>query len=200
MRRVKLLLVGAAACASAARAQSPSATSAPPITAADVHFFTGMIAHHSQAVLMAGWAVSHGAGPGVAGLCARIEVGQRDEIVTMQNWLRDHGQSVPVPDTTRGAMNMPMDHMTMMPGMLTAAQLRQLDAARGTAFDSLFLTYMISHHQGALIMVNDLLGSEGAAQDGLEYKIATDISADQTVEIDRMRRMLAAMSPGGSSQ
>ena len=86
----------------------------------------------------------------------------------------------------------------LMPGMLTPAQLAQLDSARGPEFDRLFLTFMIQHHQGAITMVDELLARQGAAQDGLVFRFAADVNADQTTEIDRMNRMLAAMSPGRS--
>jgi uncharacterized protein (DUF305 family) len=85
----------------------------------------------------------------------------------------------------------------MMPGMLTSEQMAQLDRARGTEFDRLFLTYMIQHHRGALSMVDALLGSNGAANDDAIYKLAADISADQTTEINRMTLMLNALPTGG---
>ena len=80
-------------------------------------------------------------------------------------------------------------------------QLAELDAARGPDFDRLFLTYMIQHHQGALTMVHDLFDTYGAAQGDAIFKIASDIGADQTSEIDRMQTMLRAMvfgTPGSS--
>jgi len=169
----------------------------PPYTAADVRFMAGMIDHHSQAVLMAGWAPSHGAGASLRALCERIVVAQRDEIALMQRWLRERHQTVPEGDP-RGQMMPGMDQPMLMPGMLTPEQLAQLDSARGPGFDRLFLTDMIQHHQGAITMVNALLASEGAAQDGLVFTFANGVFADQTTEIDRMNRMLAAMSPGRS--
>ena len=84
-----------------------------------------------------------------------------------------------------------MDHGMLMPGMLTADQLGQLDRARGTEFDRLFLTFMIQHHQGAITMVNELF-SAGGGEEEVAYKFASDIFADQTTEIDRMQKMLAA--------
>jgi uncharacterized protein (DUF305 family) len=104
---------GSAAPAPAPAASSGSQAAAPPVkpasdsirqryTAADVHFMTGMIGHHAQAVLMAGWAPSHGASASLTALCERIVVGQNDEIATMQRWLRERGQPVPrqMPRTT----------------------------------------------------------------------------------------------------
>jgi len=185
-------------------AQQPAAnplatdTARPSYSKDDVAFLTGMISHHAQALLMAGWAPTHGASAQVQTLCQRIIVAQTDEIATMQNWLRD--RKLPVPDGKPSAGTMPgMDH-AMMPGMLSAAQLDTLDHARGAAWDRYFLTYMIQHHQGAIFMVDGLFASTGSMHDDLLFKIASDISADQTTEIDRMRKMLAALPPGGNSK
>lgn len=159
-------------------------------TEADVSFMKGMIAHHAQAVLIAGWTPTHDASPSLKALCERIVVGQKDEIAFMQNWLRDRHQEVPSGDPSHS--HMPgMDHQMMMPGMLTAEQLDQLDHARGVEFDKLFLQGMIQHHQGALTMVKQLFGTPGAAQDDLVFKFASDMNADQTIEIERMNKMLA---------
>ena len=86
-----------------------------------------------------------------------------------------------------------VEHEMLMPGMLTDEQMRQLDAARGNDFDRLFLTYMIQHHTGATKMVKDLFDTYGAAQDDLVFKFASDVNVDQTTEIARMQRMLAAL-------
>jgi uncharacterized protein (DUF305 family) len=163
----------------------------PAYTVADVHFMSSMIAHHAQAVLMAGWAPSHGSSQAVRALCERIVVGQRDEIAFMQSWLRDRRE--PVPDGNPSHSTMPgMAHL-MMPGMLTAEQLTRLDQARGNEFDRLFLTFMIQHHKGALTMVQQLFGSYGAGQDQTVFKFASDVNVDQTTEIARMEKMLSAV-------
>src|SRR5437879_10540667 len=109
-----------------------------PYSAADVRFMSGMIGHHAQAVLMAGWAPSHGASPSVQALCERIVVAQRDEIAFLQRWLRERGEVVP-PADPRGHVMPGMDQPMLMPGMLTPPQMAQLDSARGPAFDGLFL-------------------------------------------------------------
>lgn len=167
---------------------------APTYTSADIEFMNGMIAHHAQALLMAGWAESHGASPAIRTLTQRIINAQNDEIVGMQKWLRDRHQPVPEPNPHGMSMNMGgMQHQMLMPGMLTEDQLKQLDAARSKDFDRLFLVFMIQHHQGAVTMVNNLFATNGAAQDITVYKMASDISADQTTEIDRMQKMLASM-------
>lgn len=211
------VLFAAAGCASASRAQQTPAeiaVSRTPIrtidtaldaqhayTAADIHFMGGMISHHAQALVMAEWASSHGASPSVQTLADRIINAQNDEITAMQKWLRDRHQ--PVPDANPHGMMMNMNGMThemLMPGMLSESQLKQLDEARSKEFDRLFLTFMIQHHRGAVTMVNELFATYGAAQDITVFKMASDVSADQTIEIERMQKMLASMIFGASVQ
>jgi len=211
------VLFAAAGCASASRAQQTPAEIAVPrtpirtidtaldaqhaYTAADIHFMGGMISHHAQALVMAEWASSHGASPSVQTLADRIINAQNDEITAMQKWLRDRHQ--PVPDANPHGMMMNMNGMThemLMPGMLSESQLKQLDEARSKEFDRLFLTFMIQHHRGAVTMVNELFATYGAAQDITVFKMASDVSADQTIEIERMQKMLASMIFGASVQ
>lgn len=189
-------LVATAAGVTTAAAQAAATGDRPPYTPADVQFMAGMIDHHAQAVLIAGWAPSHGASASVRVLCERIVVAQRDEIAMMQRWLRERHETVPDGDP-RGHMMAGMAHPMLMPGMLTAEQLAQLDSARGPGFDRLFLLDMIQHHQGAITMVDQLLATEGAAQDGIVNTFANGVYADQTTEIDRMNRMLDAVPSGG---
>jgi uncharacterized protein (DUF305 family) len=161
----------------------------------------GMIGHHAQALVMAGWAPTHGASASVKVLCERIVNEQQDEIATMQQWLRD--RNLPVPEAKPGPMKMMMngvEHMMMMPGMLTDEQMKQLDAARGPEFDRLFLTFMIQHHKGAVSMVNDLFTTNGAAQEQTVFKLASDVQVDQTTEVARMEKMLASLQPNGRAQ
>jgi uncharacterized protein (DUF305 family) len=207
--------LAACVCATSVSAQAPNADSGEaqaiaearadsaryPYTDADIKFMSGMIPHHAQAIVMAGWAPSHGASPSVQTLCARIINAQRDEIHLMQTWLRDRQQTVPQPDSN-GTVMMEMNGMKMamvMPGMLTADQMKQLNAARGENFDRLFLQFMIQHHHGAVSMVQDLFASNGAGQDLIVFKLATGINVDQTTEIARMQRMLADILFAGSS-
>src|SRR5262245_53286182 len=153
----------------------------------------GMIPHHAQAVIMARWAPSHGARRDIGVLCERIVVGQADEIRSMQQWLSDRGLSVPDAASTRMKMKMNgVEHDMLMPGMLSDEEMSELQEARGREFDRLFLLGMIKHHQGAIDMVNDLFKAYGAAQDDAIYKFASDVFADQSVEIDVMRKMLAS--------
>lgn len=185
----------------AAIAQARADSARYPYTDADIKFMSGMIPHHAQAIVMAGWAPSHGASPSVQTLCARIINAQRDEIHLMQTWLRDRQQPVPQPDST-GTVMMEMNGMRMamvMPGMLTPEQMKQLNAAHGEDFDRLFLQFMIQHHHGAVSMVQDLFASNGAGQDLVVFKLATGINVDQTTEIARMQRMLADILFAGSS-
>lgn len=176
----------------AAIAKAKTDSARYPYTTADVHFMSGMIAHHAQAIAMARWAPSHGASPSVQTLAERIINAQQDEIGTMQQWLRDRLQPVPEPRATGMRMSMGgMEHDMLMPGMLTEAQMKQLDDARGADFDRLFLTFMIQHHRGAVSMVKDLFSTYGAGQDETVFKFASDVNVDQTTEIARMERMLA---------
>jgi len=164
-------------------------------TPADVHFVTGMIAHHAQALLMAGFAPERGASPAVRTLCARIINAQTDEITAMQQWLRDAGQPVPEVRLTGATLVVTGDaHHLHMPGMLTPDQLRTLEQARGPEFDRRFLESMIQHHEGAVAMVHDLFATDGAAQNDAVFKLASDIQADQLTEVARMNRMLEALS------
>jgi uncharacterized protein (DUF305 family) len=171
-----------------------------PITQADINFMSGMIGHHAQAVVMAGWAESHGANRAIQAMSARIVVAQRDEIGLMQSWLRD--RKLPVPDADPAGWRMTMNgqqHTMAMPGMLTPEQMKELDAARGGEFDRLFLKYMIQHHEGAIAMVATLIGSHGAAQDELVFKFASDVNVDQITEVDFMKKMLADLPASRSS-
>jgi uncharacterized protein (DUF305 family) len=187
--------VVASACTSAPRAaQSPAERAPQPYTAADVHFMSAMIAHHAQAIDIARWAPTHGASSSLQVLAERVINAQQDEIAVMQTWLRDRRLPVPEPQAM-GAMATGQ-HQHRMAGMLTAEQLKQLDEARGREFDRLFLTLMIQHHRGAVTMVEELFHSQGAALDDTVYKLASDISADQSSEIERMQKMLFTLTTG----
>lgn len=197
-----LAVVTATGCGSAVTSAPPGyptaypGAPAMPFTQADVDFMTGMIHHHAQALVMARMAPTHGASPALRILAARIINAQIDEIALMQRWLRDRGQPVPDPEDEAHAMH----HAMHMAGMLTPEQLAALDAAHGEEFDRLFLTYMIQHHQGALTMVNELFSTYGAAQGDAIFKIASDIGADQSSEIDRMQSMLRDLVFGTATQ
>lgn len=156
-----------------------------------------MIGHHAQAVHIARWAPTHGASPALQRLAERIVVGQQDEIAIMERWLRNRGETVPAPDSSH---NMAGGHADMsghahMPGMLTNAQLAALDDTRGPAFDRLFLTLMIEHHEGAVQMVDELFASQGAGEEDTVFRLASDIQAEQITEIRRMQQMLEQLPP-----
>lgn len=191
-----------AAAASEARAiaEARADSARLPYTRADIDFMSGMIAHHAQAIVISGWVATHGSNPSVRTLAARIINAQRDEIRTMQQWLRDRQLPVPQPDTTVALAMMPGMHGPMMPGMLGAAQLARLDSARGADFDRLLLQDMIQHHRGAVSMVDELFNTYGAAQDQTVFKLASNISADQLTEIARMQRMLAGLLFDGADR
>ena len=161
---------------------------------ADVHFMTGMIGHHAQALVMSGFAPGNGASETIQTLCARIINAQQDEIKVMQDWLRDRDQEVPEVHIEGGHLMLHgPEHAMHMPGMLSDEQMEELRQARGRDFDRLFLEYMIMHHEGAVTMVLELFATDGAAQDDFVFKLASDIQADQGSEIDRMEKMLEAM-------
>lgn len=170
-----------------------------PYVEADVEFMYNMIGHHAQAITMSRMAPTHGASAEVQRLASRIINAQKDEIATMERWLRDRQKPVPEIPANGGPTMMLMNGAPMqmlMPGMLTPTQLAELDAARGEEFDKLFLRDMIAHHRGAVSMVKDLFGSYGAAQDELVFKFANDVNVDQTTEINRMEKMLASLTLG----
>ncbi|HTI06696.1 MAG TPA: DUF305 domain-containing protein [Gemmatimonadales bacterium] len=191
MKRQMLVLLAAGSLL-VSRAAAQASQAPKDYTAADVHFMSGMIYHHAQAILIAGWAKSHGASPSVQTLCDRIVVSQTDEINLLSRWLATRHEAVPHVDPQHMMMpGMMMDSTHVMPGMLTEQQLAQLDSARGTDFDETFLRFMIQHHQGAITMVNQLFAASGGEEEPV-YKMATGVFADQTTEIERMQRMLAA--------
>jgi len=159
---------------------------------ADVKFMQGMIMHHSQAVEMTELLRTRSHDPEVQALGKRISISQTDEMRFMREWLTERGE----PISEHASMDMAgMDHMDMgsmpmMPGMLTKEQMKALAAATGPAFDHLFLTGMIQHHTGALIMVKDLFRVPGAGQDPRLFDFASDVDNTQQAEIDIMRHML----------
>jgi uncharacterized protein (DUF305 family) len=156
-------------------------------TEADVEFMQGMISHHAQAIEMTDLLATRTKSPEMKKLALRIELSQKDEIQMMQTWLGARGEKV----TDVHAHHAKGAHL--MPGMLTPEEMDSLRAAEGVEFDRLFLTLMIKHHQGALTMVEDLLSKPGAGQDSDIFAFISDINADQSMEIDRMGAMLAAL-------
>jgi uncharacterized protein (DUF305 family) len=158
-------------------------------TAADVRFMQGMIGHHAQALEMAALLPSRTTSEDMRKLAQRIDVSQADEIKMMQDWLSRRGQKLPDPHAhhAHGAV--------LMPGMLTQDEMARLGAARGVEFDRLFLQFMIKHHEGALTMVKDLFATRGAGQEADIFAFASDVDADQRMEIDRMLALLNSKEP-----
>ena len=167
-----------------------------PYTKADVEFMQGMISHHAQAIAMAKLAPTRTTTRSIQVLAGRVINAQQDEIIIMQQWLADRLQPVPEPDPRGHKMIMDgKEHYHLMPGMLTAEQMKQLESARGQDFDRLFLELMIQHHRGAVDMVTQLFGTTGAGQNNTVFKLASDVNVDQTTEIARMEQMLDALKP-----
>ena len=161
----------------------------PPVhTPADVRFMQGMIHHHAQALRMTALVPSRSSDEGLGLLAKRIDISQEAEIDQMQRWLEARGEDVPVLGTTHGHSH--GAGQELMPGMLTEPELTKLAAARGKAFDRLFLQFMIRHHQGAMQMVNELFEVDGGAEPEAGA-FARHVDADQQVEIARMQTMLA---------
>jgi uncharacterized protein (DUF305 family) len=152
-------------------------------TEADVKFMQGMIGHHAQALEMVELLEKNSQSDDMKRMALRIKISQDDEIGMMKDWLTARGK--PLPDA-----HAHHTHEGMMPGMLTPEQMQKLAAARGKEFDALFLEYMIQHHEGALTMVKELFATPGAAQEGDVFAFASDVDADQAMEISRMGAML----------
>lgn len=169
-------------------ADEMAALAVPGHSPADVRFMRGMIPHHAQALEMVALMPGRTSNPTLLRLGKRIEISQRDEIALMERWLRDRGEAAPGGDDA-------MDHGggghgALMPGMLTPEQMAELAALEGSAFDRRFLELMIGHHRGALVMVRELFGTPGGGQESWAYQFASDVEADQEMEIRRMRRLL----------
>ena|ERR1051326_110666 len=181
----------------------------PPSSPKDVEFMQGMIMHHAQAVEMTALMESHTTNKDLRLLGARISHSQSEEIKFMKRWLEARGQptEMPMPKMSgmdASGMNMPGMNMSsqpmLMPGMLTPKQMEALRSAKGAEFDRLFLTGMIQHHGGALIMVKDLFGTAGAGQDAELFNFATDVDSGQRAEIRIMQNMLEAVEKTPSTK
>ena len=200
IHRISLVLVLGTTIVSAASCRSARGGSAPAIVqpgapgqaerqdAADMQFMQGMIGHHAQALEMTALLRSRTRSEDMKKLAERIEVSQEDEIRMMREWLGERGQKQPDPHAHHAA------GARLMPGMLTPQEMARLAAAEGPAFDRLFLEYMIKHHEGALTMVKELFATPGAGQESEIFAFASDVDADQRMEIDRMAAMLASLT------
>ena len=162
---------------------------APEYTAEDVAFVQGMIHHHQQALTMTGMVDARSERDDLPLMAERMTVSQRDELVQLETWLAQRGETIPEDHDRHGADE-------MMPGMLTEDELAHLGAASGRAFDELFLQYMIRHHEGAVAMVETLLASDTGGQEPAVFQLAQHVESDQQVEISRMRQLLADIAAG----
>lgn len=172
----------------------PASTRAilPPRSPKDVEFMQGMIMHHAQAVEMTALIESHTQNKDLGLLGARISHSQSEEMKFMTRWLESRGEStsMQMPGMDMPGMDMSSHHHMLMPGMLTPKQMDALKKAKGATFDRLFLTGMIQHHNGALVMVKDLFDTAGAGQDAELFNFATDVDSGQRAEIRIMETML----------
>src|SRR3954471_7217501 len=209
--RTAAILLSAAAGAVACRSAAPARADGPPpivqpgapgqpsqvipaarasdlshvqYTGADIKFMQGMIGHHAQAVEMVALVPSRTTSDDIRKLALRIDVSQKDEMGMMREWLLARSQQIPDPRAHH------MMGATLMPGMLTPEEMERLAAAQGAGFDRLFLEGMIKHHMGAITMVRELFATAGAGQTPEIYSYASDVDADQRMEIDRMGSLL----------
>jgi len=166
----------------------------PQYTEADVAFVQGMIPHHAQALVMTELVAERSGRNDLPLLAERMDVSQRDEIVLLEQWLEERGEDVP--DASAGHHH---GDGELMPGMLTDDDLARLGAASGRAFDELFLQYMIRHHEGALVMVAELLSGDEGGQESAVFQLAQHIDSDQSVEIARMKSLLAEIAASSPS-
>ena len=186
-------------------------------TEADVAFMQGMIHHHAQALEMTALIDARTRNRTIQQMGLRMQISQGDEIGLMSRWLQDRDRDVPdwrnmptLPAQQDGMDHGGMDHGAMdhgnmdhaamghdmsMPGMLAPDQMRQLVEARDVEFDRLFLQLMIQHHEGAIIMVRELFSAPGAGQESQVFQFASEVDADQTIEIRRMRQVLTTLTP-----
>ena len=150
---------------------------------ADTHFLQMMIPHHEQALTMSQLAATNGASAEVQALATQIADAQGPEIAQMKAWLTEAGE--PLEGGDHGDMG--GHHDMAMDGMLTEEELAELSGATGPEFDRLFLTGMIRHHEGAIIM------AEHVKAEGDDPKVATladEIIVAQKAEIAQMKQML----------
>jgi uncharacterized protein (DUF305 family) len=165
--------------------QEVSELAVPSFTAADVAFVQRMILHHEQALEMTALVPSRTERGDLPLLAERLEVGQHDEIAQMERWLEERGELATAQyDHGEGSL---------MPGMPTPREMSRLSAAQGAEFDELFLRLMIRHHEGAILMVEQLLTAGEGGQEPQIFQLARHVDADQRVEISRMKRVVAEL-------
>jgi uncharacterized protein (DUF305 family) len=188
-------LAAAAVCVVAApgQAQAAGAPGMPVHSEADARFMQDMIVHHAQAVEMTALVPERTEREDVRRLAARIEISQQDELELMERWLESRDE--PVPDAREAAGHShhhPSIEHGLMHGLQDAEAMARLRESTGAEFDRLFLEAMIRHHEGALVMVAELLATDGAGQEAEIFQFASHVESDQRIEIERMRQMLEA--------
>ncbi|QNM82560.1 DUF305 domain-containing protein [Sphingomonas sabuli] len=152
----------------------------------DVAFMQNMIVHHGQAVEMAALVKSRTNNEKIVKTADRIDASQKDEMKFIREWLASRNEQLAMAG---------MGHAShTMEGMATPEQMAALAAARGTAFDRLFLQLMIAHHKGAVDMVDELKEQPGTAYDPVMFEFTNDVVTEQQAEIDRMNGVLAGLS------
>ena len=188
------------ACGSAGHSGSSADMSSPQAAVqvaepgGDISFAQGMIPHHAQAVEMSDLALIHSASPQVRALAEQIKAAQAPEINLMEQWLTGWGAPsgasvAPAPvgtdDGHGGGHDMDMGGT----GMMSDADMESLGSAHGDGFDRMWLEMMIEHHEGAVIMAEEVLRS---TKDPEVRRLAQGIIDGQEVEIETMRGLLAA--------
>ena len=159
---------------------------------ADVMFMQHMIVHHRQAVEMAALVGDRTNREEVVALAGRIDASQADEMEFMTKWLADRGQPAEMPMMNHSGHA--GHEMKPMMGMASPEDMQRLAAAKGGDFDRLFLQLMVTHHDGAVKMVKELLKQPGSAYDPVMFEFTNDVDTDQTAEIERMNALLASLS------
>ena len=154
---------------------------------ADVKFLEGMIIHHQQAILMSKLASKRTNNKTIIDLANRIDVSQEDEIEFMDSWLKSRDEGI-------SSKSNDHDMHMHMAGMASPQQLKALENSKSTDFDRLFLQLMISHHDGAIEMVEELKKFPGSAFDPILNEFISDLVNDQGVEIERMNIIAVNLS------
>ena len=160
---------------------------------ADVKFLQGMIVHHEQAIIMSEMANQRTNNKTILDLAKRIDVSQKDEINFMESWLKQRNEYADNSHSDHHMHESHHIHMNMA-GMATPKQLNDLSNSKSTDFDRLFLQLMITHHDGALEMVEELKKYPGNAYDPILNEFVSDLVNDQGIEIERMNGILVGLS------
>jgi len=144
----------------------------------DVMFAQMMIPHHQQAVEMADQALQKDASAEVTELAEQIKAAQGPEIATMTKWLEEWKAPMTAEEGHGGHGS---------GGMMDDADMKELAAASGPAFDEMWLTMMIEHHEGAVDMAQDVLKTTSNPE---VKEMAQAIVDGQNKEIATMKALL----------